>query len=282
MKTLQRSMCMIGLAIIISAFIELRTASGISPYHALIVLNISLINLFAGIVLSIVRGAGRKKLGWNLVWYTAHSTLVGAFGLYFWSKPEAFLAYIPSGEASSCRPMSEFWLFGPVSTTNRQLKKTSLLFYGVIAIPFLGVGITYVILLIFWTLSWCIVLWVFFCLADIVTRRLLKPMFSSVRPILDTPRSTRTAGVSMLTQFSGRIGTFLWFASSFGSALGPKATYILLSSINILPVIFMIISTEEMVKLYSPHVVEPENNWTYGQTLALCNAVFSTVPCMYE
>ncbi|KAJ8075188.1 hypothetical protein PM082_019516 [Marasmius tenuissimus] len=293
MKTLERSIYMIGVAILISAFIELHIASGITIYDALIVLNISLINLFAGALIGLVRGGELgvyrrwRSLDWHLAW--SHSTLVGAFGLHFLCVPKSFLAYIPT-EAPPCRSVSDYWFFVPVDTAVAWhpfglIFCVLFLFFLLTAIPIVGMHLPYYIIVVLYIVWWTVafLLALFIISTSRLFRCLTKPTFSlPARPALDLPRTTPIAQAPILQRLSPKyIATRLRSASSFSSEIWYKVRPAR-GVVLILPPVFLIVSTEEMVKLYSPYLIERENSWTYGQTLALCSALGSTVLCVYE
>ncbi|KAJ8075189.1 hypothetical protein PM082_019517 [Marasmius tenuissimus] len=263
MKTLERSVYMIGLAIIISAFIELRAT--ISSYHALIVLNISIINTFAASLIFDARGGvERWSLGWKSSSFMAiaHSTLVSVFGVYYWAKPESFLAYVPT-EAPPCRPMSELWLFVPISTTTLEFRIVSLSFYATFLVFTFLIGRIVLFLALFSTL-----------MCRLAFHYLLEAT------LLGIARAAHIIHTFVLARVQRQP------TPSSDSGVEHNVAHRLLFPICtlsfILPTIFMIVSTEEMVRLYSPHLIEQESNWTYGQTLALCSALVSTVICVYD
>ncbi|KAF8062283.1 hypothetical protein FPV67DRAFT_1507868 [Lyophyllum atratum] len=153
-KGLERTLFMVGFAVILSAILEAKSDNGLTPYHALIILNISQINNWAGFLLLIVRGGFRPsdREGWASHFLVTRDSLVSSIpcmihaltmsglGLYFWSDLTPFLGYSIDlkNPEQNCRPLTYFWLFGAIDVSNNALRISSLVFYAISAIPVIG------------------------------------------------------------------------------------------------------------------------------------------------
>ncbi|KAF9256196.1 hypothetical protein L218DRAFT_237223 [Marasmius fiardii PR-910] len=306
-KNLERSIFMVGFAVIISAIIELRTGDdGLTPYHALIVLNISLINNWAGLLILMGRGGFRMsgRRGWkgmlvitkasilDSFWCITHSTLFCAFGLYFWATQSAFLKYFRE-ESDSCQPLTYYWVFGPIVYTNRALRTASLVFYSISVVPIIGLYfqafIPSIILIAFIIvvavlpvagIIGVILATIFYCIVQPLFNLLIRPIFRipPIKRLLDrvSPTFVRRWG-----HLKGLSRSFSSFTTSLalGPAYAPFAVFFAALA-PISPVIYTIISTELVVKLNT--VSDEENRWTYGQTLALFSALVACVLYVYE
>ena len=115
----ERTLFLVGTIIIISAILEARSSrGGLTAYHALIVLNLSQINNWAGFLiiysrygfreskmvlklkpkLATVRGVKdlvRVAIERHGLLFLMHTAFVSGFGIWFWSKPRSpyFLRY---------------------------------------------------------------------------------------------------------------------------------------------------------------------------------------------
>ncbi|KAG7087709.1 hypothetical protein E1B28_013656 [Marasmius oreades] len=308
-KNLERSIFMVGFAVIISAIIEMRTSpSGLTPYHALIVLNISLINNWAGLLILMGRGGFRMsgRRGWkgmlvvtrasilDSFWCIVHSTLFCAFGLYFWGTQSAFLGYL-SEQSDPCQPLIYYWVFGPVAYTNRALKVASLVFYSISVLPVAGlyfqVFVPSIILLTFIFvfavlpvagIIGMVLATIFYCIIQPFFNLLIRPIFRIplMRRFLDLVAPTFVRVWDYLRTLSRTLSAFTT-SLVLGPAYAPIVMFIAALA-PISPIIYTIVSTESIVKLNRPNVLPGENVWTYGQTLALFTAAVACVLYGYE
>ncbi|KAF9259313.1 hypothetical protein L218DRAFT_1003980 [Marasmius fiardii PR-910] len=272
-KSLERSIFTVGFLIIITAVIQLFNTNGLTPYHTLIILNISLINNWAGVLLLSRRGG----LTWfrtrtdilNTLPCVAHTTLLCGFALHFWFKQGAFLSY--TEESAPCQPLTYYWVFGPVDSTSQPLKKWSLMFYMVTMVPFVGFYLHYFLfgiigLMIVYAILMVIILPTLIICAKLpeISLKLLMgfalripKVNHSVPPDHHLRQSWSSLGSSIIDNLIATMK--LHSIHNLVSIWTALAT----------PIIYLIISTESIVKLNVPYVSVSENKWSYGQTLAI-------------
>ncbi|KAL0566480.1 hypothetical protein V5O48_015528 [Marasmius crinis-equi] len=333
-KNLERSIFMIGFAVIVSAIVQTRTGF-LSAYHALIVLNIGLVNNFAGLMILLSRVVLSSSPGWKAMFFTtlkksflrdsfwcmAHSTLMGAFGAYFWAKPLQFqsLEHPPL-----CTPLTQFWAFQKYDISNRKLRIWSLIFYSITLIPIGGLIFQAWILLVIFLLSFSVIFiaatilplpmvfgaWIAIIAGWIATgirQRFLAPVYNLViRPVSHSPWVKRIFGTNssspsvnlpretssnLTTPYHGHSASDLSISCAITRTYARLFVFFMPTGL-ILPVIYAIISTENIVysnlsivahnesdwtydynnRIYRIHG-DNENDWTYGQTLALFSAL---------
>ncbi|KAF8057469.1 hypothetical protein FPV67DRAFT_1724189 [Lyophyllum atratum] len=292
-KGLERVLFMLGFAVISSALIEAKSEVGLSQYHALIILNVSQINHFAGFLTFCMRvffgpRSGTRKRDYLLgsIPFISHSFMMSGLGIYFWTNLGSFLAYASAEQP--CQASTYFWVLGRSNVGNNEaLRKTSLVFYSLNAIPFVGhavifgaIGlITYKLLILLWmfiNIPFMLVQAVWLLFRYPLVNFILKPLsrLLIVEHILGHfPRlisavwDLRTFCVGMLT----RIKAFLLYPF-YG------VTSLILGVFISVPLIYTIVSTELTIMINSGHVEpEAENKWTYGQTLALTSSLVGVV-----
>ncbi|KAG7085597.1 hypothetical protein E1B28_003148 [Marasmius oreades] len=289
-KNLERPILMVGFAVMVSAIIQLKNTNGLTPYHTLIVLNISLINSCTGVYLVSSReGFHPVRYGrcWNFrraedflnfIPLAAHSMMLSGFGVYFWMLKQntlaPFLKY--ANESAPCRPLTYFWVFGPVDSTSQSLKITSLVFYIVI-FPLLGYHLILVlkaaIRSVLYALIYCgciIVLLVIFFLCILPSVSFLALLINLACLIPHINRRLPGDHPLRHCMANSLMKTFSVFDSLFKHSDMPLTVISGLLAYSS-PIIYFVVSTESIVKLNAPYI-EPgdrEDDWTYGQTLAI-------------
>ncbi|KAJ8075304.1 hypothetical protein PM082_019640 [Marasmius tenuissimus] len=320
-QNLEQSIFMVGLATIISAIIESVTSDGLTPYHSLIVLNMSFINTEVGWLLVWWRFyiiedkfLSYKKWFWPLL----HSALFGAFGIYFWARQSASVDNdMDPNTGDRCQPLTLFWVFRPVSTTNFTLKIISLIFYALTTIPVVGIAFHSLITSIA-ALATCLVLFCVFeiwivvsvvvmvvaMVAAVVITMIIAGVIGFFYRIIFIPARyimlcvvdripwLRESLDYISTSFSGvhqplSIRWPHWAASASCAQVGCEQVLVVFLSFFIsiflaTPIVYTIMSTEYIVRSNSPNVTERENDWTYGQTLALLMALMAIFQNLQE
>jgi hypothetical protein len=239
------TLLMTGGSLVISAIIEAKSTagSGLSIYHALVVLNLSWINSSAGFALhslatfTDIMSFGAKPLSFRFAWhlrqrlgvFSAHSTTMALMGIWFWADPDSFGGRLTVNTA--CAPQIRFWAFTTIDVTNPKLRLISILAYSSIAIPIL----------------------------------------SSV--IQTLPSLLVVVAVAIIEQrFSMQKSRPFFLASAILSLIP-----------FIGPTLYFIIATERLIITNRNYVdYNVEGQWTYGQTLALGAAVISTALVLSE
>ena len=140
-------------ALLIAAFTQ-ATTSGLSFYHALVVLNLSWMlaaNVIVICVLPTLDGQIESK--WHhwlrsfwptrpghmaaTLFISAHLSLTGIFGLDVWANPTRIL-----GTSPECAQVTiTYVLFTPISTTSPRLRIASLVLSSIAAVPILNVAV---------------------------------------------------------------------------------------------------------------------------------------------
>jgi hypothetical protein len=301
-KSLERSLFMVGFAIILSSVIELKTSSvGLTPYHTLIVLNMSLINNWAGFCLLMLRGGFRTsgKKGWkeqlfvtkeslrSSFWCLLHSTAVCGLGIYFWARPGAFLKYVEDADGP-CQPQTYYYVLTSIPISHPSLRIASLVFYGISIIPVWGLYFQALIpgfALLFAMFAALLALFAGMIVAIIfgaIWFALIKPVFGFLlRPIIDTSFVEDLVDKLYPTWEATRDGTKRLFTRTRQGLksfiVGPTSALPLTSLAGIffaIPIIYTIISTEQIIRINADFVDQAsETEWTYGQTLALFSAL---------
>ncbi|KAF9256466.1 hypothetical protein L218DRAFT_949965 [Marasmius fiardii PR-910] len=278
-KNLERSIFMVGFAVIISAIIQLTNADGLTPYHALVVLNISLLNTWTGVLLVQSRGGFVDGKRWkrehilDRVPCIAHTLLLCGFGLYFWveqaTTKENFLRYTKN--STSCRALTYYWVFGSIECTEKALMIASTLFY--ILFPIFGIHLqlllhhTAGIVLVTVSRITAALLWLPFSLLLDVLIFILALIMPQIRRFLSPDHYLRGGSSWRWINLStaGQIGLIYHFLD--------HPTYRIPHYLaHAGPIVYLIVSTESMIKVNSPNVLNGEDKWTYGQTLAVFTA----------
>ncbi|KAG6815767.1 hypothetical protein H0H87_011470 [Tephrocybe sp. NHM501043] len=310
-SALERSMFMIGFAVILSAILEAKSSQGLNPYHALIVLNVSQINNWSGFLILSSRGqltnpSGHRQWGISFitrksfltpgfVLYTMHAMMMAGLGLYFWADLAPFLAYARSAVVQPCQPVTFFWVFGAVDVTNRTLRIASLVFYALSIVPIVNlflvvimasatlVGLGFPALIAALLLGLIIFLLAFILLPILAFFSSLFWHLISRIPLVQ--KLGQKSHVQLVTAPFKRLRSpTSWLG--LGRLYGP--TYGLLFSLAVgmfysAPIVYFMVSTELIVKANKPNV-QPgtENKWTYGQTLALFSALTAIGLYVYQ
>ncbi|KAK1222215.1 hypothetical protein PQX77_014945 [Marasmius sp. AFHP31] len=295
LRNFERGIFMVGFAAIISAIIETGTSYRLTSYHSLIILNIGFINFWIGTLLMIWWWKlDTSDMTWRsnfrtCSWHLLHSTLYGAFGIYFWiQKVPSAGPYITSPTTGdSCQPLTYFWVFQPISDTNPNLRMTFLMFYGVIVAggamtQFLFIYLAATFAASFPMIGFPLLVQLTLIATKVALRfiaacqsRLIPhvPMFQI--PWLKEVLGYISAPLERVQQYLSIVRRLLNTATShptrFLDSTLWDASYTL--TICASPVIFAIISTEFTVQINSANVTARENDWTYGQTLALLTAL---------
>ncbi|KAJ3858982.1 hypothetical protein EV359DRAFT_86947 [Lentinula novae-zelandiae] len=296
-KSLERSLFLIGSAIIVSAFLDARGVTstiGLPPYHALLVLNLSLLNNLAGssflpfrigaIFATIevddeddehTKGIMSKTIWWSIKFFDVFG--LGGYSMTvdaLLSSPlyNSTVAVSSSGslDPSQCVSKTFYWAFigSPIEST-LSLQVISFIFYvGTASVPFLGIFVTVVptIILfrtvpIFLGLSFSSVIYSFGIILPRITPRLIYILL----PKLSYPHPTQPLFPTRLSP----------------SAISTKLIFFAMMITNQCTVVFLIISTEKTISINSASqkglVVINGAQWTYGQTLALMSAVIGVL-----
>jgi hypothetical protein len=237
---------MTGGSLVISAIIEAKSTagSGLSIYHALVVLNLSWINSSAGFALhslatfSDIMSFGAKPLSFRFAWhlrqrlgvFSAHSTMMALMGIWFWVDPDSF-SRLTVDASTACVPPIHFWAFTTIDVTNPKLRIISILAYSSIAVPILSSVIQ--------TLPTLLVAIVVAVAERQFSMQKSRPFFL-------------TSAILCLIPFIG-------------------------------PTLYFIVATERLIITNRNYVdYNVEGQWTYGQTLALGAAVISTALVLSE
>ncbi|KAF9259594.1 hypothetical protein L218DRAFT_658246 [Marasmius fiardii PR-910] len=276
-EQLEGSIFVVGLSVIISAIIQAQSSTGLTTYHTLIVLNISLISNLAGLVIWMTRPdmdsimfilfkedhprwhdrlSKAKEVVARNFWRIAHHLLLSASGLYFWSTQDASLANQPP-----CLPPTYYWILG--------LK---------LPIPFPLLRV------------YSLILFPFFMFPSYALATVLLVMVSPITTLTLIANIVATASRTMFQSLAGRFPSirraidclsspFIWLekrCKTLSQRLSSPASssYIVLIACTTF-ILYMITSTEMTIKINQ--VAEGENDWSYGQTLALFNALFMIV-----
>ncbi|KAJ3715186.1 hypothetical protein C8R42DRAFT_726117 [Lentinula raphanica] len=336
-KSLERSLFLIGSAIIVSAFLDARfvtSSIGLPPYHALLVLNLSLLNNFAGSSFFIFRmgsifatveledfdddGAG--NLSWStIMWWCVRffdvfglsliqTLVIIVFGIWFWvsttfyhsfsgyfmtpakllssSSYNATIAASSQGASDPSQCVSEtfYWAFisSPIES-NLSIQIVSFIFYiGTVLVPFLGPLVTIIPTIIlfrsvplFLGLLFSAIIYLFGIIIPRLSTRLvyhfLPKLYGLSNLTLPYPHSTQPLLPTDLSP----------------SATSTKLIFAAIMITNFCTVVFLIVSTEEIIFINSASrnggtVVVNGSQWTYGQTLALLSAVIGVLMYVAE
>jgi hypothetical protein len=136
------SLAITAFALTLSAIIQAHT-SGLSVYHALIVLNLSWMLMTSALIVSIFAILHTIKSGINtlmpsllrkrtqtIVFPTLHLLVVGCFGIWVWAEIDVF------GDQPQCTPKTFTTIFGHnVAATNKTIRPLFLAVYSFTAIP---------------------------------------------------------------------------------------------------------------------------------------------------
>ncbi|GLB39553.1 hypothetical protein LshimejAT787_0700630 [Lyophyllum shimeji] len=287
-KGLERVLFMVGFAVILSALIQAKSADGLTAYHALVILNISQINNFTGLLLFISRISFRSSE--SVSGYTRardlflasmpsviHSSVMSALGLYFWLDDSPFLAYVSQITETGCQPLTYIWVFGAIEVSNAYLRVASLGFYTISAIPFLGH-----FLLAFLNVFMLAMLIGCFMAVLNVFKILLMPFLWAVDMLILKPLYPRLFSRPYVVRYRdwhSKLTTLLITVNNPYDLVLPLASCALLCA----PFVYVIVSTELTIRLNSTNIESGgEDRWTYGQTLALFSAIVGIVLYAHE
>jgi hypothetical protein len=251
-RTLGLSIILIGIATIISAVIEILT-DGLTAYHALIIINLSLINSGAWLAISALRLSvvlnnehwTRRDFFGSNSWGIVHWVMTSVFGLYFWLNIDKFFEY----GKSPCQHITFYWLFVPINIQNNVLILASRIFYG-LEVGALGVVALLLALLIA-------------ILSILSAFSIIRISMSSASGQVDDAHDPENVAMKYtFPPLRALVRSSLTYATT---ALGVLITVF---------IIFLIFSTEATIQANAPHVdVQEENDWTFGQTLTLMSAL---------
>lgn len=231
-------------SILLAAFIQAGTIR-FSVYHALIVLNLSWINVFSAVLYLII-----GTVNWFLVDLTGIGCMVsreegsdedaesdtvlfpcianlcgmGAFGIVVWSKISKF------GDQQQCTPLTFLTVFqNDIPVTSSSLHRASLGIYSIAAIPFINI---------------CVIIFL-----GVTTAGILYLIFVCLHAIF--PRRTP----EVRNRFLLVMGVMI------------------VASIEIL----FIADTELMIKRSAGFVKPGESQWSFGQTLAMVMVIIPLI-----
>ncbi|KZT59661.1 hypothetical protein CALCODRAFT_515942 [Calocera cornea HHB12733] len=237
-----------GAALLISAIIQVKLY-GLDLYHALIVINLSWINNITAFGLAITDMvlenpadffSRRNKAILPYVMCSLHLTATAAFGLWVFSNINNF------GGNTECNSDIHYWVFGhQVSTTAPGFRTTGLVISGLAICPIINLALE-------------------LCFEMVLSFAFLLPTVYFYAMVTFVRRLPSNSGMSMMVGRSGlgRLATDLLFRNS------ARRVYILATPYAFMVIIF-IIATEELIVVNSALVQEGENDWTFGQTLAM-------------
>lgn len=153
-QTAERSLFIVGFTVIASAILQARSTPGLTAYHALIVLNISQINNWAGFLLLFMRGwlrlrfkregeSSLRVLIFPASWTSsllcaAHSLAMSGLGLFLWIDSAPFYGYGGEYLEQPCRPLVYFWAFRTADMSDNLSRMFSIMFYATTLIPYVG------------------------------------------------------------------------------------------------------------------------------------------------
>jgi hypothetical protein len=308
-KNLEHSIYMVGLAVIVSALIELITSpDGLTPYHALIVLNISLINNWMGLLLYYSR-VGVFKLKENLagrrakiqlhslahalsgrgsgIWSFFHNMLNGILGVLFWVAPSIFHKY--ARQSPPCQPLVFYWVFVAKPINDETLVRLASVLYEFTIIPIIGFHMHGLVFTTAWFpgLVWLIVSAYILVMGQFIGYILLLFVALVLWPFKGQQRVNQAIekAESWCKSFAKTIPLFFALPLVLLLPMQPGTQHFNLFLIlgACIPFIWMIVSTEQIIKINAPYVDESsERHWTYGQTLALLCALINVGMFVYE
>ncbi|KAG5635036.1 hypothetical protein H0H81_012632 [Sphagnurus paluster] len=293
-KALERSILMIGLAIILSAILAARSSSGLSAYHAVVVLNVSQINNWSGYLLlhltqrlralKITGPALTRRFYLTKDTFKAsipcivHSMMMAGFGLYFWSDLSWFLRNIVE---EPCQPSTYLWVFVPVHVSNRTLRIISLVYYSISIVPMLDLYLlTFIIWINFFIIALTsLVLGVLLLLVSIpifggLYFALIHPLLKFViDPISIRKARSRKEEIPPILP-SQRFRAKLMSIHKYFDDHEWIPLIVMPVAVTVhAPLVYSVVSTELTIHINKNHVTASENDWTYGQTLALFSAL---------
>ncbi|KZT59663.1 hypothetical protein CALCODRAFT_182395 [Calocera cornea HHB12733] len=244
-----------GAALLISAFIQVKLY-GLDLYHALIVINLSWISHMTALGLALTElfladpvdfffGWGQKSLKQLLPYIlcSLHLTATAAFGLWVFSNIDDF------GGNAGCNSDIHYWVFGhQVSATNPHFRKAGLVISGLAICPNINLQLEILFSgLVGFLLS----------LPGLIIH-IVVVIILVVILLLVTKLCLSQAQKDKLTKFLGDLGIHNPMRRVYGQAM-PYALMIML----------FIIATEELIVVNRELVSDGENDWTFGQTLAM-------------
>ncbi|KAG5635035.1 hypothetical protein H0H81_012631 [Sphagnurus paluster] len=293
-RALERSILMIGFAIILSAILAARSSTGLSAYHAVVVLNVSQINNWSGYLLlhlsqrlrasRITGPALTRRFYLTKDTFKAsipcimHSMVMAGFGLYFWSDVNRFLR---STVEEPCQPATYFWVFVPVHVSNRTLRIISLVYYSISIVPMLDL---YLLTFIIWfnfiligsislvlvTLLLLVFIPIFGGLYFALIHPLLKFVIDPISIRKARSRKEEIPPILPSQRFRAKLmSIYKYFDKHDWVPLIMVPVVVVVHA----PLVYSIISTELTIHINKNHVTASENDWTYGQTLALFSAL---------
>ncbi|KAF9259592.1 hypothetical protein L218DRAFT_1079784 [Marasmius fiardii PR-910] len=274
---LENSLYVVGLSVIVLAIIQ-QSFAGLSPYHTLIIMNISLTLSSAGLLIGMARPDGdattfkdnstqqREKFSNNIKVFVrdlrrnALHVLLSAFGLYFWVTQGTLISGCPF-----CTTPTYYWFLGfklPISFP--LLRVYSLVFYPLFISP-----------------SYALATIILVMVAPITTLTLVASIIALVgRVILQSlvhrfPSTQRAIG-----RFSP---PFIWLREccrSLSRHLSSPAASAYASFIAcVFFILYMIVSTEMTIKMNE--FSEEGNVWSFGQMSVLLSVILTIVPYAY-
>ncbi|KAG7445025.1 uncharacterized protein BT62DRAFT_995015 [Guyanagaster necrorhizus] len=285
-KSVESALFITSISVLIGAMIQARSSSGLSPYHALVVLNLAQINSYTAYLLFLCRltadDPGASGLVFlrlmlrialrNYVLFAVHSCMMGAFGLWFWGNTSAFLRYASDSASSNdgpCNPVSHYWIFTPVLSDNQVLRIFFLIYYSVSACPPIAFLVPMAMTALIFGAVWVVLYTLAFICIVLFAPVLLVLYLSGIH---DIQKWIENKLESLETKFSAMLdfSKVRWGAAVAGS--------LWLLPIN-LPVVFYLFATEKMIRMNRPILddAEAEAQWSYGQTLALITALVTVV-----
>ncbi|KZO96199.1 hypothetical protein CALVIDRAFT_537393 [Calocera viscosa TUFC12733] len=243
-----------GAALLVSAIIQVKLY-GMDLYHALIVINLSWINNMTALGLALTDMFlanpvdfffGWKTELWQFVPYimcSLHLTATGAFGLWVFSNIDDF------GGNPGCNSDIHYWVFGhQVSATAPGFRKAGLIISGLAICPMVNLQLE----LLFEIIVGFVFLWPGVLLHIIVV--LILAVVLMIVTKLCIPIDRRGG----LIKFLENLPIHSPARRVYSTAM-PYAFMIML----------FIIATEELIVINRGLVQEGEDDWTFGQTLAM-------------
>ncbi|KAH7877755.1 uncharacterized protein C8R40DRAFT_915066 [Lentinula edodes] len=282
-RSLERSLFLVGSAIIVSAFLDARRVTsniGLPPYHALLVLNLSLLNNLAGSILlpfRIMAVCAEMWFGdreeedvvlpdslWNIAVFidvfglaVLQTLVIIAFGIWFWVSTTFFHSF--SGYSMTVdKLLSSASFNSTIAASSNGPSDPSQCLSQTIYWAFRNVPVES-------TLSLQIISLIFYIGTAVF------PIFGPFVYVVPTVVIIRSVPLVLAVMLSAVSTKFIFFS-------------IVIS--NLSTVLYLIISTEKTISINSASrsgpVVVSGKQWTYGQTLALLTTVIGVLMYVAE
>ncbi|KAF9069994.1 hypothetical protein BDP27DRAFT_1447289 [Rhodocollybia butyracea] len=301
-KALERSLFLVGSAIVASAILDgafITSDTGLSPYHALIVLNLTLLNNMAGAGFALFRMGAvvakmetrdrkqeqSKLVSWTIQFFDVFGlgfiqmVMILGFGLWFWISAtflHTFSGYMMtdggSNQESECVTKTLYWVFHQIRVeASLSIKIISLIFYlGTPLVPLLGPANLIVPSLI-------IIRMIPLAAGTLVSTTIY--LFGVAFPRIAMHMYHRRTHRFTTTSAGEHDAILAFFPTLEPSTTSYRLIMLVFVVANSTPIFFLVISTEKTISMNSQAgtVVSNGSSWTYGQTLASFTAVIGVL-----